>query len=174
MGPCSFLGLGTPGSILSKVETQMGGQASRTRQQRLVTTPDRSAQMSLIRSTNTKPEILVRRTLHSLGYRFRLHVRNLPGTPDIVLPKYRMVIQVKGCFWHGHNCRGGRKPKSNLEYWIPKLESNSQRDKQNERRLRRLGWSVYTVWECQLRKLDPEHLTLAMKRIVGCLAKRHP
>lgn len=142
------------------------------RQQRLVTTPERSAQMSRIRSTDTKPELLVRRTLHSLGYRFRLHIRHLPGTPDIVLPKHHVIIQVKGCFWHGHNCRGGRKPKSNLDYWIPKLESNSLRDKRNERKLRRLGWSVHSVWECQLGRVDEEGLILLLQRMMSKLAKR--
>src|ERR1700679_3894425 len=85
------------------------------------TSPERSANMSRIRSKDTKPEMLVRKALHRLGFRFRLHVRGLPGRPDIVLPKYRTVIQVKGCFWHGHTCPDGRMPKSNEDYWVPKL-----------------------------------------------------
>jgi DNA mismatch endonuclease (patch repair protein) len=85
------------------------------------TTAQRSANMSRIRSKDTKPEMLVRRALHRLGFRFRLHVRDLPGRPDVVLAKYRTVIQVKGCFWHGHTCPDGRLPKSNLDFWIPKL-----------------------------------------------------
>jgi len=86
---------------------------------KLKTTAARSANMARIRSKDTKPEMLVRKALHRLGFRFRLHVRNLPGCPDIVLPKYQTIIQVKGCFWHGHTCRDGRLPNSNREYWIP-------------------------------------------------------
>ena len=87
------------------------------------TTPERSANMSRIRSKDTKPEMLVRKALHSLGFRFRLHVRELPGRPDIVLPKYRTIIEVKGCFWHGHTCVDGRIPKSNEAYWRQRVES---------------------------------------------------
>jgi DNA mismatch endonuclease (patch repair protein) len=110
----------------------------------------RSAMMSRIRSKDTKPEMLVRKALHRLGFRFRLHVRDLPGRPDIVLPKYRIIIQVKGCFWHGHTCRDGRFPKSNREYWVPKLLRNKERDISNERKLRRMSWSVRTLWECRI------------------------
>ena len=102
----------------------------------------RSMMMSRIRSKDTKPEMLVRKALHRLGFRFRLHVRDLPGRPDIVLPKYGVVIQVKGCFWHGHTCRDGRLPKSNRGYWVPKLLGNKERDIYNERKFRRMGWSV--------------------------------
>jgi len=116
----------------------------------LRTTPARSAIMSRIRAKDTKPEIMVRRMLHGLGYRFRLHVRELPGCPDIVLPKHRTIIQVKGCFWHGHNCLNGRTPGTNRDYWIPKLRRNRERDRRNERALRRLGWSVRSIWECKL------------------------
>ncbi|MGP8252191.1 MAG: very short patch repair endonuclease [Terracidiphilus sp.] len=87
----------------------------------------RSANMAKIRSKDTKPEMLVRRALHRLGFRFRLHVRDLPGHPDIVLPKHRTIIEVKGCFWHGHNCNDGRTPKTNKAYWLPKLERNEAR-----------------------------------------------
>jgi DNA mismatch endonuclease (patch repair protein) len=109
----------------------------------------RSETMSRIRSKDTKPEMLVRKALHRLGFRFRVHVRDLPGCPDIVLPKYSTIIQVKGCFWHGHTCRDGRLPKSNREYWVPKLLRNKERDISNERKLRRMGWSVRTLWECR-------------------------
>lgn len=122
------------------------------------TSAARSANMSRIRSKDTKPEMLVRRALHRLGFRFRLHVRGLPGCPDIVLPKYRTVIQVKGCFWHGHTCRDGRLPKSNRAYWVPKLLQNQKRDHANDRKLRRLGWSVHSIWECRAFKLSPEAL----------------
>lgn len=93
---------------------------------KLKTTAARSANMARIRSEDTKPEILVRKALHRLGFRFRLHARNLPGRPDIVLAKYQTIIQVKGCFWHGHTCRGGRLPNSNREYWIQMGPRNSQ------------------------------------------------
>ncbi|MGO9319063.1 MAG: very short patch repair endonuclease [Terracidiphilus sp.] len=122
------------------------------------TAAKRSAMMSRIRSKDTKPEILVRKALHRLGFRFRLHVQHLPGRPDIVLPKYRIIIQVKGCFWHGHTCRDGRLPKSNRDYWVPKLLRNRERDITNERRLRRVGWSVRTLWECRICSLSQEGL----------------
>ena len=106
--------------------------------------------MSRIRSKDTKPEMLVRKALHWLGFRFRLHIRDLPGRPDIVLPKYNTIIQIKGCFWHGHTCRDGRLPKSNRGYWVPKLLRNKERDISNERKLRRMGWSVRSLWECRI------------------------
>lgn len=122
------------------------------------TAAERSAMMSRIRSKDTKPEMLVRKALHRLGFRFRLHVRDLPGRPDIVLPKYKTIIQVKGCFWHGHTCRDGRLPKTNREYWVPKLLRNKQRDISNERKLRRLGWSVRNLWECRICAFSQESL----------------
>src|SRR5580704_9303211 len=125
---------------------------------KLRTTPERSALMSRIRAKNTQPEMLVRRVLHGLGYRFRLHVRDLPGCPDIVLRRYRTIIQVKGCFWHGHRCLKGRLPRSNRFYWLPKLRMNKTRDLTNERKLRRLGWRVRTIWECKLKKMNVEEL----------------
>jgi DNA mismatch endonuclease (patch repair protein) len=109
----------------------------------------RSDVMSRIRSSDTKPEVALRRGLHRLGYRFRLHDRLLPGRPDIVLPKYRTVVQVRGCFWHGHTCHDGHLPKSRHDYWIPKLAGNARRDHRNDRALRRLGWKVVVVWECE-------------------------
>ncbi|MGD0546712.1 MAG: very short patch repair endonuclease [Terracidiphilus sp.] len=122
------------------------------------TVAERSAMMSRIRSKDTKPELLVRKSLHSLGFRFRLHVRGLPGHPDIVLPKYRTIIQVKGCFWHGHTCRDGRLPNSNRGYWVPKLLRNKQRDTSNDRKLRRMGWSVHNLWECRIYARSQEGL----------------
>lgn len=141
---------------------------------RLVTTPLRSALMACIRSTDTKPEMLVRRALHGLGFRFRLHERALPGRPDIVLPKYRTVIQVKGCFWHQHSCRGGTLPKSNREYWIPKLTRNCERDISNERKLRRLGWSVHSIWECRIRDLSRDALDALLLKVLGARGCRLP
>ncbi|MGB6973812.1 MAG: very short patch repair endonuclease [Terracidiphilus sp.] len=116
------------------------------------TTPARSALMSSIRSKNTKPELIIRSALHAMGYRFRLHMRQLPGSPDIVLPKHKTVIQVKGCFWHGHSCRAGLLPNTNRDYWVPKLARNRDRDRLSERKLRRLGWSVFSMWECDIKR----------------------
>lgn len=114
-------------------------------------TPERrSANMSRIRSRNTSPEMVVRRLVHGLGYRFRLHVPSLPGKPDIVLPRLRSIIEVRGCFWHQHpGCIDAHIPGSRVEYWGPKLERNQQRDKENGRSLRKLGWRVCVVWECE-------------------------
>ncbi|MGD0522337.1 MAG: DNA mismatch endonuclease Vsr [Terracidiphilus sp.] len=134
---------------------------------RIKATSARSKQMSCIRSKDTKPEMMVRRALHRLGFRFRLHVRSLPGCPDIVMPKYQTIIQVKGCFWHGHTCRGGRIPKSNKAYWIPKLLQNVKRDHANERKLRHLGWSVHSIWECRLRRYDRVGLETMLLKIIG-------
>jgi DNA mismatch endonuclease (patch repair protein) len=108
--------------------------------------------MSNIRSINTKPEVMVRSMLHRMGYRFRLHVKALPGTPDIVLSRHRKVVFVHGCFWHQHSkCREGRLPGSRQEYWIPKLARNVERDTEHLSDLRKLGWKPLVVWECELR-----------------------
>jgi len=108
--------------------------------------------MQRIRKTDTKPEMIVRRMLHAMGYRYRLHDKRLPGHPDIVLPRHRKVILVHGCFWHRHDCPDGRKlPNSKPEYWGPKLERNRQRDARHMVELRELGWDVLVVWECEAR-----------------------
>ena len=113
----------------------------------------RSYNMSMIRSKNTKPEELVRKYLFSQGFRYRKNVRKLPGCPDIVLPKYKTVIFVNGCFWHGHkDCKYFVWPKSNTEYWYQKIESNVKRDKKNRELLKKQGGQVLTVWECELKK----------------------
>jgi DNA mismatch endonuclease (patch repair protein) len=118
-------------------------------------TPEsRSALMARIGGKNTVPEITVRRLLHGLGYRFRLHPKNLPGKPDIVFPSRRKVIFVHGCFWHAHGCRIGRPPKSRLDYWLPKLEANRQRDQAKAAELQTMGWTVFTVWQCETKKID--------------------
>lgn len=119
-----------------------------------VTPARRSEIMSGIRSKDMKPEMVVRRELHSRGYRYRLHGRDLPGNPDLVFTRRRKVIFVHGCFWHQHAdpaCRIVRLPKSNLEYWMPKLERNVARDAENCARLRELGWEVLVIWECEIR-----------------------
>ena len=115
--------------------------------------PQRSYCMSRIRGKDTKPEILVRRGLHARGFRFRLQDRGLPGTPDIVLPKYGVVIMVNGCFWHGHKgCRYATRPKSNSEFWQAKIQRNKHRDEVTAAHLEALGWHVIVVWECELRR----------------------
>lgn len=114
------------------------------------TREQRSRNMAAIRSVNTKPEMRVRSLLHSLGYRFRLHRKDLPGKPDIVLPKYRTVIFVHGCFWHCHNCSYGRVvPRTRAEFWATKRRGNVERDSRTSRELERAGWKVFIVWECQ-------------------------
>ena len=112
----------------------------------------RSDNMSRIRGKNTKPEILVRKGLHARGFRFRLHNKKLPGSPDVVLPKYGVVIMVNGCFWHGHKgCSIASRPKSNREYWDAKIARNMHRDEVTSAHLEALGWKVITVWECELK-----------------------
>lgn len=108
----------------------------------------RSRMMAGIRGKDTKPEMLVRRALHKAGFRYRLHVKDLPGRPDIVLPKYRTVIFVHGCFWHGHDCKHFKWPKTRAEFWRKKIEGNVTRDRIAVSELERRGWRVITIWEC--------------------------
>lgn len=110
-----------------------------------------NSNMRLVKSKNTKPEILVRKFLHSKGFRFRLHKKMLPGNPDIVLPKYSTVIFVNGCFWHGHDCNIYGEPKKNFEFWNQKIKNNVIRDQKNIRQLLSLGWKVIIIWECELK-----------------------
>jgi len=113
----------------------------------------RSLNMSKIKSKDTLPEILVRKKLHSLGFRFRLHKKELPGKPDIVLPKYQTVIFINGCFWHRHeNCIEASKPKTNSDYWENKINNNIERDKKNYILLEQNGWNVVILWECEIIK----------------------
>lgn len=129
---------------------------------------ERSKLMSRIRGTNTTPEKKLRSLLHKAGFRFRLHVKNLPGKPDIVLPKYKTVIFVHGCFWHSHTCnKGTTRPKTRAEFWEKKITSNIERDRRNYDELRNLGWEVIIVWECELKKSSvlPERLEIDLK---GC------
>lgn len=121
--------------------------------------------MRHVRSKDTTPEVAVRSLLHRLGYRFRLHRRDLPGNPDIVLPKHRVVVFVHGCFWHRHeNCKRASLPASNLEYWLAKFERTIQRDKENQRKLKRLRWKVVVVWECETRR--PAGLIARLGRVI--------
>ena len=119
-----------------------------------VMTPEqRSRCMAAIKGKDTKPEMIVRKYLFSRGLRFRVQVRKLPGNPDIVLPRYRTVIFVNGCFWHGHEgCRYFRLPKSNIEFWEQKIKNNVARDVRNENELKSLGWRVIRVWECDIKR----------------------
>ena len=131
-----------------------------------LTPEERSRNMSRIRSKDTLPEILVRRILHRLGYRFRLHRRDLPGSPDIVLPGRRTVIFVHGCFWHRHpDCRNASTPKTRTAFWEEKFRRNVERDAHKEFELRNAGWHVATVWECETQDTD----TLA-ERLVAEIA----
>lgn len=117
----------------------------------------RSRMMSNIRSKNTQPEIHVRKGLHALGFRYRLHSSHIPGKPDIVLPKYKTLIVVHGCFWHGHDCRYFKWPKSNPAFWEKKIASNKARDMRDLRAQQNLGWRVLVVWECAVRRSSREH-----------------
>jgi DNA mismatch endonuclease (patch repair protein) len=113
----------------------------------------RSEIMSKIRARNTKPELVVRKYLFSKGFRFRLHQSDLPGKPDIVLKKYKTVILVNGCLWHGHkNCKRFIMPKSRLEYWTTKIQGNITKDKKNKKALKKMGWKIIEIWTCQLTK----------------------
>ncbi|MGB8112983.1 MAG: very short patch repair endonuclease [Candidatus Sulfotelmatobacter sp.] len=120
----------------------------------IMTPGERSDRMRLIRAANTKPELAVRRIVYGMGYRYRLHGDDLPGRPDIVFRKMRKVIFVHGCFWHLHRCPSSRPPRSKLDYWVPKLQGNAERDKTVRQRLRRMGWKTLIVWECQLKRID--------------------
>ena len=115
----------------------------------------RSRNMSAIKSKNTKPEIAVRRLLHSMGYRFRLHRKDLPGSPDIVLPKYKTVIFVHGCFWHRHeNCKYASTPKTRKEFWENKFKVNVKRDLEIQEKIKNIGWKSFVIWECETKNAD--------------------
>ena len=128
-----------------------------------LTPQQRHVVMSHIRAKNTKPEMLVRRYLHAAGFRFRIHVKGLPGCPDVVLPKYRTCIFVNGCFWHGHRgCRLATRPKSNADFWQAKIRGNIRRDELAVQALDAMGWKVVTVWECELKKGRREETLAAL------------
>lgn len=121
--------------------------------------------MSRIHGANTKPERAVRSLLHRMGYRFRLHQKDLPGTPDIVMRSRDTVVFVHGCFWHGHACKRTKMPKSRVDYWTEKIEANRRRDARKRRKLKSLGWNVVVVWECELKR--PDRLAGKLKRSIG-------
>lgn len=134
----------------------------------LLSTARRSQNMRQIRSKNTKPEMVVRRLLHKLGYRFRLHMATLPGKPDLVFPGRKRVVDVRGCFWHRHvGCVDCHIPKSRVAYWGPKLRKNVRRDVRNSKRLRELGWKAFVVWECQVSQRKLSKLQNRLERFLG-------
>lgn len=132
----------------------------------ILTPEQRSKTMSRIRSRNTKPELLVRRYLYEHGFRYRVNVKTLPGTPDIALRKYHTAIFINGCFWHGHSCLKGKRPKTNSEFWIQKILRNQTRDEEVRIKLRQLGWRTMVVWECQL---TPKRREKTLEEIVYLL-----
>ena len=132
-----------------------------------LTSEERSERMSRVRGKDTKPEMLVRRLVHGLGYRYRLHRRDLPGNPDMVFPSRCKAIFVHGCFWHRHpNCKLARIPKSRRDFWVPKLEGNRKRDLANEKRLREMGWEPMVIWECETKDAESlaNRITLFLER----------
>ena len=136
-----------------------------------MTPEQRSRCMSAVKGKDTKPEMIVRRYLFSKGLRYRLHVRKLPGNPDIVLPKYKTVIFINGCFWHGHEgCKYYRLPKSNVEFWETKITNNKNRDVLNEIKLKALGWRVIRIWECEIRRVQDRDQSL--EKLYNQIVKR--
>jgi DNA mismatch endonuclease, patch repair protein len=131
-----------------------------------LTPEQRSYTMGRVHGKNTKPELLVRRLLYKLGYRYRLQGRDLPGNPDIVFRSKKKVIFIHGCFWHGHECKAGSKrPKTNEGYWLPKLAKTRARDAQNQEKLLALGWDFLILWECELK--NNEALTEKIRKFMG-------
>jgi DNA mismatch endonuclease (patch repair protein) len=132
-------------------------------------TPERrSENMRRIRSTGTSPELAVRRLVHGMGFRFRLHVATLPGKPDLVFPRLKRIIEVRGCFWHQHGqCSDSRLPKSRPDYWKPKLDRNTKRDLSNTGKLRRLGWKILVVWGCECEANRSDALARRLKRFLS-------
>lgn len=136
----------------------------------VLTPQQRRHNMARVRSRDTKPEWTVRRELHHSGFRYRLHVRSLPGKPDLVLSRHRTVVFVHGCFWHGHDCPAARLPATRADFWQEKIQSNRVRDAANAEALRALGWRVFTVWECALRGRARQRPGALMERFTGWLA----
>lgn len=127
--------------------------------------PERSALMGRVRQANTGPELLVRRAAHALGFRFRLHRRDLPGSPDVVFPRLRLALFIHGCFWHRHEgCRRASMPKKNYSFWNAKFDANVERDRRAEHALEALGWSSEVIWECETK--EPEHLSRRLQNIL--------
>ncbi|WP_417480315.1 very short patch repair endonuclease [Maricaulis maris] len=138
----------------------------------VVDSATRSRMMAGIKAKNTKPEMLVRRGLHAMGFRYRLHDKRLPGKPDLVLPKYRSVIFVHGCFWHGHDCPAFKWPKTREKFWREKILTNRKRDEKQISDLVRSGWRVSVVWECALRSKTPDKVETTLKLLASWIEQR--
>lgn len=135
----------------------------------IVDSATRSRMMSGIRGKDTKPEMIVRKALHRAGYRYRLHVKDLPGKPDIVLPKHKTVIFVHGCFWHHHDCKKFKWPKTRPEFWREKIQGNVKRDRNAVSDLNKLGWRVFVVWECEITSSKADFDVAEIIRFATCL-----
>lgn len=130
--------------------------------------PARSALMSKVKGKDTRPELVVRRTLHGLGGRYRLHRKDLPGSPDIVMPSRKIALFVHGCFWHRHqNCKMASTPKTREEFWNAKFEANVARDRRNAASLEQIGWQVEVIWECETKKAEAERLSQRLANLLG-------
>lgn len=140
----------------------------------VLTRSQRRLNMSRIRARDTKPELIVRKALHSRGFRYRLHVRTLPGRPDLVLPKYRAIVFVHGCFWHGHDCKLFKWPQTREQFWRSKISANRLRDQSALETLNRLGWRTLVIWECALRGPDRQSEPRFMRIVTAFLAGRSP
>lgn len=140
----------------------------------IVSKEKRSRMMSGIRGKNTKPEMIIRKELFRRGFRFRLHGKNLPGKPDLLFPKYKTVVLVNGCFWHGHDCKLFKWPKSNPEFWKEKINGTIQRDRRNQELLTKAGWRTIIVWECALKNKDRNSIELEIDKLVESLLNDTP
>jgi DNA mismatch endonuclease (patch repair protein) len=136
----------------------------------IVDSKTRSKMMSGIKGKNTRPEMIIRKRLHALGYRFRIHRRDLPGSPDVVLPMYKAVILVNGCYWHGHNCRLFKWPRTRCAFWRQKILGNIDRDERNLVQLDKLGWRICVVWECEVRGVAEKRLDSVISSVVVWLS----
>lgn len=140
-----------------------------------VVTPEvRSRMMSGIRGKNTKPELIIRKNLHRLGYRYRLHAKELPGKPDLVLPKYNAVIFVNGCFWHGHACHLFKWPQTREDFWRNKITVTKEKDRENKARLHQQGWRIMEIWECSLKGKTRLPVDIIMEQIALWLQSESP
>lgn len=140
----------------------------------VVDSKTRSRMMAGIKGKNTRPEILVRSALHRRGFRFKLHDKTLPGKPDLVLPKYKAVINIHGCFWHGHDCKFFKVPSTRTDFWLAKINGNKSRDGLQKEALLEQGWRVLTVWECALRGKKADTLQLTINSISDWLMSKSP
>jgi len=129
----------------------------------------RSKNMRAIKNKDTKPEILIRKALHARGLRFRLHVKSMPGTPDIVLPKFKTVLFVNGCFWHGHRCKLSKTPQTRTEFWLSKISGTISRDRLAQQKLRDAGWRIAVIWECEIKGHRHQKLNVLVDRFIEWL-----